>query len=319
MIVQNASYSLQVTDPASVNFTSPYYRQIYNTLYNRLDCNNPFPHIDFDDFKDCSIGIDIEALATAEGISFSRSEKNPYQKSIIPFIEKYPVFYNFLKHLSVNGAATIASAEAVLQATTGNSNFIEIKKIIDQWNQRRWIREKDTSERQSGVSVLGTVSETLLEIALASFIDDVNFFKNNKSEVQSYGDFVLMCLPNNLWISVKSNFARERLLASGFTTDIIGAGFFTDDKEFTSGAKIRNFQKVGFLAMYVPDIPISDEQVANNTSTYDAIQAYYKNNNAPLPLNINGTLFIRRLSSLSADLSALLKTADVRKRVTIEF
>ena len=197
--------------------------------------------------------------------------------------------------------------------------MIEVKKVIDQWNKARWTREKNMSERQSGVSVLGTVSETLLQTALGSMIDRTNFFKNNRAEVQSYGDFVLMCLPNNLWLSVKSNFARERLLASGFTTDILGVGFFTDDTEFTSGAKLRNFQKVGFLAMYVPDIPITDTQVNENVSTFAAIESYYTNSEKPLPLNINGKPFIRRLSKLHEDLEGLLREENIQRRTTIGF
>ena len=184
----------------------------------------------------------------------------------------------------------------------------------------RWTRDKDLSERQSGVSTLGTISENLLETALSEYIDDRNFFKNNVSEVQSYGDFVLMCLPNNLWMSVKSNFARERLLASGFTTDIVGAGFFTDSTEFTSGAKVRNFQKVGFLAMYVPDIAVTEEQVLTGKSTYSEIVDYYNvATDKNFPLNINGKPFIRKLSELNADIRSLLSEVNIKKRTTIGF
>ena len=109
---------------------------------------------------------------------------------------------------------------------------------------------------QNGVSKLGTIAETSLERALEDVIDGSRFFKTSNQEIQSYGDFVLMCLPNNLWLSVKSNYARERLLASGYTTDILGVGFFTDYRVFAIKSKICNFQRVGLSVMYLPDVPV---------------------------------------------------------------
>jgi hypothetical protein len=213
----------------------------------------------------------------------------------------------------------IKSSEVYLNLTIDSTNFITAKQFIDQINRHRWTRPQNDSEQQSGVSNLGGVSELLLEIAMNQLIDGLNFFKTNNQQVQSYGDFVLMCLPNNLWLSVKSNFARERLLASGYTTDILGVGFFTSKDEFTSKAKIRNFQRVGFLAMYLPDIPVSEIQVTNNTNTYDEVMEFYAANGINLPININGTLFLRRLSNLHADISAILAITDISNRTTLSF
>ena len=154
---------------------------------------------------------------------------------------------------------------------------------------------------------------------MESLIDNTNFFRSQNQDVQSYGDFVLMCLPNNLWISVKSNFARERLLASGYTTDIIGVGYFTDFNEFTSQTKIRNFIKVGFLAMYIPDITITEEQIANNISTYKQALNCYETQQRELPKNINGKNFLRPLSQLYNDLNSLLEINDIKKRTTVRY
>ena len=128
-----------------------------------------------------------------------------------------------------------------------------------------------------------------------------------------------MCLPNNLFISVKSNFARERMLASWYNTDIIGAGFFEKYTEFTSHVKNRNLQRAGFLAMYCPDVAVNDKQEQNNTSTYDEIVEFYRENKTEMPKNINGTDFIRKLSNLEADIGVLLNQNDIRKRVTVKF
>ena len=150
-----------------------------------------------------------------------------------------------------------------------------------------------------------------------SMLKHDTFFKVDHSQVQSYGDFVIMCLPNNLWISVKSNFARERLLASGFSTDIIGVGFFEDPTEFSSYVKIRNFQRAGFLAMYCPDIAVTTKQVQNNTSTYEEVIKAYTGRD--MPLNINGKPFIRPLSHLKKHLDKLLVEQDVRRRFIVDF
>ena len=318
MIIVTEYCSIDLDDPNNLQFENEYFEKIYITLFNLIDPQNCYPQIDFDKFRDLSIGFNIRDLAKSVGFKEKTKEKDNYQKALFPFIEKYPVFYNFIQNLSVATKPTIISAEIVMGEGTNSSNFIAIKRVIDQWNQRRWTRTKEISESQSGVSVLGSVSEGLLQTALESFINEKDFFKNNTSAVQSYGDFVLMCLPNNLWLSVKSNFARERLLASGFTTDILGVGFFTDPSEFTSGAKIRNFQKVGFLAMYVPDIPITDEQIEKDLSTYQGIIDFYDSEDR-LPVNVNGKPFVRKLSSLHDDLSTLLAEEDIKKRVTIGF
>jgi hypothetical protein len=151
------------------------------------------------------------------------------------------------------------------------------------------------------------------------WLTEKTFFKVNQSEVQTYGDFVLMCLPNNLWLSVKSNFARERLLASGFGNDTLGVGFFQDAKEFKSPVRIRNFQSAGFLAMYCPDVAVSEEQLREGTNTYQQVMDSYKEQAVEPPTNINGKPFIRKLSDLSADLKALLDQKDIRKRTTVNF
>ena len=214
---------------------------------------------------------------------------------------------------------SISNAELLLGSKVDGSNFIHIKSIIDRINKSAWNRERDVSESQSGVSTLGTISETLLKIIFDSLVDNNNFFKVDKSEIQSYGDFVLMCLPNNLWLSVKSNFARERLLASGYTNDIIGVGFFQDPSEFTSLTRIRNFQRAGFLAMYCPDSPVTESQIQKDTTTYNEIINYFKHNSIDAPRNINGKEFIRPLGNLFNDLNALISEKDIRQRNTISF
>jgi hypothetical protein len=288
-----------------------------------------FPHIDFDNIKvfltplinnlDINLITEIRKLGYgSKTVSTAEWQKSTVHKAMMIFLWHYPQFSNLIENIHLLSTVVLRSTEIHLDSEINTMNFIEGKKFIDKINRERWTRPQTKSEQQSGVSNLGSVSESLLENALCELIDNANFFKTGNNKIQSYGDFVLMCLPNNLWLSVKSNFARERLLASGYTTDIIGVGFFTSANEFTSKSKIRNFQRVGFLAMYLPNIPISEKQIEDNKNTYQEVIDFY-DANGQRPLNINGTPFIRSLSELHADLKAILDTKNIANRTAIEF
>lgn len=327
--------NLSITSPStlqndlSLPLWSEFFFPIYDGLYKQINPNsNQYPHIDFDNFKSSvatvlgSLNEDqVKLLKTLGSSTLSKTEwdKAPENKAMMVFCWNYPEFANLLNNIHLLSLVSIKAAEKCLQIKVDAANFINAKQFIDKINKQKWTRAQTNNEQQSGVSNLGGVSESLLEMAMEKLIDGKNFFKTNNQKIQSYGDFALMCLPNNLWLSVKSNFARERLLASGYTTDILGVGFFTSKDEFTSQSKIRNFQRVGFLAMYLPDIPVSEDQVTNGTNTYQEVQDFYSQNNINLPLNINGTLFLRPLSGLHQDLSNILSIADISNRTTLGF
>ena len=109
------------------------------------------------------------------------------------------------------------------------------------------------------------------------------------------------------------------MLASGFSTDIIGVGFFEDPSEFESVTKIRNLQRVGFLAMYIPDKPVSSSQLNEGISTFQQLRQHYKDECKKWPVNINGTDFLRPSSSLDDHLKKLLDQTDITKRDTTRF
>ncbi len=300
---------------------------LYQHLYSQLNPNSTtYPQINFDTQRNFISGLlsqlSDNQIALVRGLGHNviqRTEwnRNPENKAIQVFLWNFPVFANLLFNLHLLAPVVLKSTEVYLGIKIDASNFIQAKQFIDKINRDRWSRQQNSSEQQSGVSNLGGVSEQLLEAAFGAMIDNVNFFKNTNQQVQSYGDFVMICLPNNLWISVKSNFARERFLASGFTTDILGVGFFTEKEEFTSASKIRNYQRVGFLALYLPDVPVSEDQNIANTNTYDEVVAYYSTNKINLPININGTAFIRPLSSIHGDLTKILAIRDLKNRTTL--
>jgi hypothetical protein len=306
-----------------------FFAPMHAAILQKVNFQSPvFPHIDFDSLKvevklilDNLNELQIRKLRTFAKSTIAATEwkKAPENKSLMVFLSVFPAMANLISNVHLLAPIAIASAEIHLGISINTANFIQAKQFIDRLNRERWTRQQTDNEQQAGVSNLGGVSETLLEMAMENLIDQTNFFKISNQKVQSYGDFVLMCLPNNLWLSVKSNFARERLLASGYTTDILGVGFFTSKDEFTSKSKIRNFQRVGFLAMYLPDVPVSEEQVANNTNTFTEVTEYYHSHQISMPLNINGTPFIRSLSNLHNDVSQILAISDISNRTTLDF
>lgn len=316
-----------VRNPNAIAFESDFHKGLYELIFNAVSGTDYKPFIDVDALANGSLGMDVADVADAAGVklkskpSAKASNKNRLlvQFYVRHFLASFPEMVGLVFNTVLLAENSIENAEVLLGCPCDAANFIAIKQIIDDLNTKSWTRDKDVSEGQSGVSTLGTISESLLNRVFDSMVDDTNFFKVNASQVQSYGDFVLMCLPNNLWISVKSNFARERLLASGYSNDILGVGFFESFEEFTGQIRVRNFQRAGFLAMYCPDVAVSEAQVAAGTSTYQQIEDFHAANGTDMPKNINGRPFIRRLSDLQGDLQPLLDEKDVRKRFTVSF
>jgi hypothetical protein len=77
------------------------------------------------------------------------------------------------------------------------------------------------------------------------------------------------------------------------------------------------FKERAFLAMYCPDVAVSEAQVDNGTSTYHQIVDFHAAKGTDMPRNINRRPFIRRLSDLQSDFQPLLNEVDVRKRFTV--
>ena len=309
----------QITDPNFHNFLTKNYNFIYQQFNASLSSSFQIDLAQFSSLLDISdLNNQNKRLIKLEAPDLNFQPKND-RDYVLLLIHYFPQLGLVFKNIHLSAHTSLLVAEYILKKKINAQNFVFAKKYIDDINKQKWTRPQTDQEKQSGVSNLGSVSEKLLEKAFDTLIDKTNFFKTTSSEIQSYGDFVLMCLPNNLWISVKSNFARERLLASGYTTDILGVGFFTDSKEFTSYSKVRNFQRVGFLAMYLPDIPITEQQVAENISTFKQVQNKFIELDKDFPKNINGTDFYRPLSQIYNDLQKLLSKTEVSKRTTISF
>lgn len=319
---------IQIAAPENINFANQFDYELYSLIYSQIKSGSEYsPVIDTDILFSGGYGINVRESFYQLGLRLNKTPQsnaaNPErwetQFIVRQFLTDYPILLGLVANNVSLPSLSIKCAEILSGLEVSGNTFIKIKAVTDAINRIVWTREKDLNERQSGVSTLGSISEDLLNSIFDSITDDVNFFKVGNNSVNSYGDFVLMCLPNNLWLSVKSNFARERLLASGYSNDILGVGYFQDAKEFTSLTRIRNFQRAGFLAMYCPDLPISEKQISDNTNTYKEIVTYYKEQDITFPLNINGQPFIRKLSDLFNDLSKLLQEQDIKKRTTVSF
>ena len=317
------------------DWDSEFERDLYDFCYQILPSKGNYkPYIDVDRFVEGETGyygFNLINKLNSYGFEIEKSEKpskkctnkDQFTAQLIignRLITKHPLLMGLFSNLSIKSYHAIENAKLILNLDViGHDDFKDIlltnKKIFEQ----TWTREQSPSERQSGNTVIGSISESLFAESFKPLMNDQTFFKVNNNKVSSYGDFIIMCLPNNLWISVKSSNARERLLASGYSNDIIGIGFFKNPKEF-SDLKIRNYQKVGFLALYLPDFPVDDKQLEENTNTYETYRiSKLKKTEKELPTNINGNLFIRPTSRLFKDLKDLMEIKLLEKRTTTNF
>jgi len=320
--------NIEIEDPSFVLISNTLDRTLYAHIYGLIvDGSDYTPIVDCDQYYNGGYGLDLEEILKSSGVKLkkkpSKKASNPdrlrIQFIVREFLSRYPMLLGLVQNVVSLAELSIDNAEILFGSKVNGANFIDMKRVIDQVNRVAWNRICDVSESQSGTSTLGQISETLLNCVFADMVDEIQFFKVSSPDVQSYGDFVMTCLPNNLWISVKSNFARERLLASGYSNDILGVGFFEESAEFTSMVRIRNFQRAGFLAMYCPDVAVTEKQVVSGSSTYHEVEQTYSGRGVDMPRNINGQPFIRKLSDLYKDLSSLLSEKDIRRRTTVKF
>lgn len=102
------------------------------------------------------------------------------------------------------------------------------------------------------VSVIGGVTEMICEIGLQAAAP--NRYAHLPNDWKWIGDYAITGLPFNLYISVKSYYARERLIASGTgqgAAPVIGYGLFNDEGEW-SPKRVHQYRHRGFVAIYMP-------------------------------------------------------------------
>ncbi|MDO4801724.1 MAG: hypothetical protein Q4A15_06130 [Prevotellaceae bacterium] len=101
-------------------------------------------------------------------------------------------------------------------------------------------------------SVIGGVSELICRIGLEAAAPG-RYDKLPKGW-DWIGDYAITGLPFNLYISVKSYYAKERLIFSGTgqgAAPVIGYGLFKDESEW-SPVRVHQYRHRGFVAIYMP-------------------------------------------------------------------
>lgn len=103
------------------------------------------------------------------------------------------------------------------------------------------------------VKVTGAVTELICKIALDASAPS-RYDKLPKTW-DWIGDYAIMGSPFNLFISVKSYKAKERLIVSGTgqnAAPVIGFGLFDDSSEW-SPDRVKQYKQRGFIAIYMPN------------------------------------------------------------------
>ena len=327
---------VKIPSPEEIsNWDSGFERELYEFCFDFIPYEGVYkPYLDVDRFvdkhKDC-FKFNLKKRMSFYGLKLDKEEEKISEKcdnpdeflaqKIIKFrlLLNHPYLVGIFNNVAFKAIHSINNAKYILGLDNIEpSNIKDIllcnKKIYEQ----TWNRNPSVSEANAGNTNIGKMSENLFEECFNNLLDNT-FFRVKDPQTKSYGDFVVLALPSNLWISVKSSHARERLLASGFSTDIIGIGFFESAKEF-SDKMIRNYQKVGFLALYLPDFPVNESQLEKNSDTFsDYVEKRQKNNKGIYPTNINGKEFIRPTSRLFSDLKDLMQVTKLENRNTANF
>lgn len=127
------------------------------------------------------------------------------------------------------------------------------------------------------VKVTGAVTELICQIGLEAAAP--NRYDKLPPTWEWVGDFAVMGSPFNLFISVKSYTAKERLIVSGTgqnAAPVVGYGLFKDIKEWSPN-RVKQYKQRGFVAIYMPNV-LYDE-IASRNSTNPSLtkrqQSYY--------------------------------------------
>lgn len=167
-----------IEDPAKISFTDNETQDLYTFLFNQIGTRDYTPTIDADSFCLGQAKIVLDAygasrpLGSIKPISAKATNKVRLlqQHRLRHFFELYPIFSGLVNNCITSTSVAIALAQQLLGQSISADNFIDLKRIIDDVNRKNWTRDRDTSEGQSGVSTLGSISEKLLETVFMSML-----------------------------------------------------------------------------------------------------------------------------------------------------
>lgn len=151
------------------------------------------------------------------------------------------------------------------------------------------------------VSLIGSLTEKLCEIGIKAICGGDRYSQLPKNW-KWLGDFAIIGLPFNLYISVKSYYAKERLIVSGtgqMAAPVIGYGLFKDIKEW-GPSRVIQYKHRGFVAIYIP---------------YELYLALSSKSGKGHPVtdikNIYDKPFLRDIANFSEDLKKIVTKNDI--------
>lgn len=124
------------------------------------------------------------------------------------------------------------------------NNILDARNAVSDDIKANGLREDD--------SVVGAVTELICEIGLEASVP--KRYARLPEGWNWFGDYAITGLPFNLYISVKSYSARERLIVSGTgqgAAPVIGYGLFDKPSEWAP-SRVEQYKHRGFVAIYIP-------------------------------------------------------------------
>jgi hypothetical protein len=164
------------------------------------------------------------------------------------------------------------------------------------------------------VKVTGQVTELICEIGLKAVA--ANRYGRLPKTWDWVGDFAILGTPFNLFVSVKSYKAKERLIVSGTgqnAAPVIGYGLFNDPDEW-SPDRVKQYKQRGFIAIYMPKDLYNRLNAMNpaNAHTPKDIKKWTSENGYPATdiKNIYDRPLLRKLEDFTKDLNSIIIPGD---------
>jgi hypothetical protein len=189
------------------------------------------------------------------------------------------------------GGTKVSQAEEILLSVFEELNLHTDKEKYDNIYQVIKALEKRNLTQTISAGTTGKITESLVEIALNLSAKD-SFSPNTSKFFSWVGDFVLMGIPFNVIVSVKSFSAKERLLVSGSGTALaptIGYGWFKNPEEFKNKNRLQAYKVRGFTSIYMPKYTL--KELPNEAKQFT---------------NINGNPFLRLIENFPEDISMVM-------------
>lgn len=168
-------------------------------------------------------------------------------------------FITELRDVKTHTRKNISQSQLIFNETLSRSGFSAASPAVQYANIYTILSARDAVHRDiiaagltEDVKVTGAVTELICKIALDAAAPDR--YDHLPKTWDWVGDYAIMGSPFNLFISVKSYKAKERLIVSGMgqnAAPVVGYGLFNDPSEW-SPDRVKQYKQRGFIAIYMP-------------------------------------------------------------------